>query len=621
MNAYGEGMELEFKLYDPGTEPIIDYSKYGKLEGVGTTEYQYKMDDRKGLASAVGEGIYPNNVVHKDPAFRLFTTKGRLAGSQWDYVNIDDQQLAFYKWASSNDTPAVQQFYTALALEKLGEIPHAIKAYQAVVIHFPRQVGWTIWHTPLYMSRIALDRIDFLTHKYPELGLKLVDADIRVENGYNTDVNDDRYTINPGRILKVDPSELKSKREDLSKLKVIKTLGQGDIQLIQYENHHWQLLANGKPFLIKAVAYSPTPVGKGPDEGYNLDDWMKSDLNKNGRIDGPFDSWVDKNHNNKRDPDEKVVGDFKLMKEMGVNTVRIYHHGSVNKELMRQLYKDYGIRVIMGDLIGMYAVASGADWYKGTDFTDPVQQEKMRESVRRMVNEFKDEPYILMWMLGNESNYGEPGNPAQDKVGTGSRAKLQPEAHYLFVNQLAGMIKSMDPKHLVAYSNGDLVTIDIMAKNSDNVDIFGSNSYRGSFGFGKSFWNDVKRFLDKPLVFTEYGCPAYVLKKDLAYAEAKQMEYHRGNWEDIVANTAGSGAGNGLGGVVFEFVDEWWKAGPPPKFSAAEQETIGQFQADFPDGWMHEEWLGMTGQGDGSDSPYMRQLRKSYEYYKKVWNE
>jgi hypothetical protein len=121
MNSYGEGMELEFKLYDPGTETIVDYSKYGTFEGVGTPNYIYKMTDRKGLAAAVGEGIYPNNSIHKDPSFRVLTTKGRLAGSAWDYVNIDDQQLTFYKWASSNDTPAVQQFYTALVLEKLGE--------------------------------------------------------------------------------------------------------------------------------------------------------------------------------------------------------------------------------------------------------------------------------------------------------------------------------------------------------------------------------------------------------------------------------------------------------------------------------------------------------------------
>ena len=72
---------------------------------------------------------------------------------------------------------------------------------------------------------------------------------------------------------------------------------------------------------------------------------------------------------------------------------------------------------------------------------------------------------------------------------------------------------------------------------------------------------------------------------------------------------------------MFEFVDEWWKTGLPPKFSPSEHETVGDFVAAFPDGWMHEEWLGVMSQGDGSQSPYLRQPRKSYDYYKKVWNQ
>jgi beta-glucuronidase len=620
MNVHGESMELDFKLYDPGLDAVVDYAQYGTFEGVGTDQYKYKITNRKGLAAAVGEGVYPSNSVYKDPTYRVLVTKGKLSGSQWDYVNIDDQQLAFYKWATSHDTMGVQQYYTALALEKLGETNHAIKAYHAVIVHFPRDVGWTVFHTPIYMARLAIDRIEYLTRKHPELGLKLVDAKIEIENGYDFNVTNDRFVVNPGKLVRVKPKELATARVNLKRVGVAQTLGQGPVRLVQFKNGHWQMQANGKPFLVKAVAYSPSPVGRSPHEGYNLDSWAVSDLNENGKIDGPFDAWVDKNKNNKQDPDEKAVGDFALMKAMGVNAIRLYHH-PMNKELLRQLYKDYGIRVILGDLLGMYAVGSGAEWFKGTDYTDPVQKESMKASVRKLVMEHKDEPYVLMWMLGNESNYGEPGDPAKDKVGFGSQAKLQPEAHYAFVNEVAGMIKSIDPNHLVGYSNGETVTIDILKKSSHNIDIFGVNAYRGSSGFGRSLWEDVRDHLGKPVLITEYGCPAYFAGKSLDFAEDRQLDYHRGNWEDILRNRAGSGYGNAIGGVVFEFVDEWWKAGPPPKFSASAQEMIGDFQANFPDGWMYEEWLGVTTQGDGSQSPYMRQLRKSYEYYKKVWNK
>lgn len=620
MNSHGEQMEIEFKLYDPGTEEIVDYAKYGTFSGIGTDKYEYKISDRKGLAAAAGEGIYPNGSVYKDPTYRMLVTKGKLAGSQWDYVNIDDQQLAFYKWATSHDTPAVQQFYTALALEKSGQFLQAIKAYYAIDVHFPKQVGWTVFRTPLYMARLAIDHIEYLTRKHPELGIKLVDAKIKVENGYNAVISDDKFVINPGKLVRVDPSELKPKKIDVSRFPVVRKLGEGDVQAVQFRNGHWQIRVNGKPFIVKAVAYSPTPVGQSPHEGYNLDSWMVTDLNHNGKIDGPYDTWVDKNKNNQQDSDEKVVGDFALMKEMGVNAIRLYHH-SMNKELLRQLYKETGIRVIMGDLLGMYAVGSGAEWFKGTDYTDTAQQEKMKESVRSLVMEYKDEPYVLMWVLGNESNYGEPGDPKKDKVGFGSQAKLHLDAYYKFVNEVAGMIKSIDPKHLVGISNGEVMNIDILSKHSGNIDIFGVNAYRGANGFGRSFWEDAKDFLDKPVLLTEYGCPAYYAGKSLDFGEEKQMEYHRGNWEDILTNSAGSGFGNAIGGVVFEFVDEWWKAGPPPKFSSKVHETTGDFQANFPDGWMYEEWLGMTSQGDGGHSPYMRVLRKSYDYYKKVWNQ
>lgn len=623
MNSHGESMVLDFNLYDKGSPEPIDYTKYGTFENVGTDKYAYKITDRKGLAAAVGEGIYPNNSVYKDPAYRLLVSKGKLAGSQWDYVNIEDQQLAFYKWATSHDTPAVQQFYTALALEKAGEIEQAIKGYYSVIINFPNQVGWTFWHTPIYVSRLAIDKIDFLTRRYPELGLKLEGADIRVENGYDFNVSNDKYIVTPGHFVKVPPADLKPKRIDLNKLKIVQTIKRGDVELIQYENGHWQMLVDGKPFMVKGIAYAPTPLGRSAHEGYDPNNaWMKADTNNNGKIDGPDEAWIDMNKNNTQDPDEPTVGDFAILKKMGVNTLRLYHHAA-DKEVLRRLYKEYGIRVIMGDLLGMYAVGSGAEWYKGTDYTNAEHRENMKKSVREMINEYKDEPYILMWMLGNESNYGEVGDPdpKSGKPGFGSNAKTQPEAHYKFVNEVAGMIKQLDPNHLVGFSNGEVITIDVLSKNSSNLDVFGANVYRGSAGFGKSFFEDVKTHTGKPALITEYGCPAYVAGKDQDFAEEKQAEYHKGNWEDLVYNSAGSGVGNAIGGVAFEYTDEWWKSGVPPQFSPSEHETVGDFVAAFPDGWMHEEWLGITSQGDGSQSPFLRQPRKVYNYYEKAWNE
>lgn len=621
-NSFGDQAEVEFTLLDPG-EDQIDYEAYGTFEGLGTGEFNYKISDRKELAKVAGEGVYPSTSVYRNPIYRQLNSDGKLRGSHWDFSNIDNHQLMFYKWATAAETSGVKQYFTAKALEEAGFLKQAIKAYHAVVIHFPKQTGMTIWQTPIYYAARAIDKIEYLTRTHPELNLKYVDYEFLVKNGDNLATADDVYmAINPGRLLSV-TEPAKTQTPDLSSMKVIKKVGGDHVSLVQYENGHWQMQVDGKPRMIKAIAYEPTPIGQSAHEGTRTD-WMWNDQNKNGKIDGPYDSWVDVNKNNQKDPGENVVGDFVLLEEMGVNALRHYH-GASNKELLREAYEKHGIMAIVGDMLGMYAVGSDAEWYEGTDYTNPEHQKVMRESIKKMVLEHKDEPYLLFWTLSNEGNYGFVGDPEAellvDRLGLGSHGKKQYREMYEFANEMAKMIKELDPNHPVAFSNGETIFIQTFGEVAPDIDIFGANAYRGKDGFGYSFWNDVKRFTGKPAFLTEFGCPAFHNRRTLEEAEVLQMEYLKGNWEDIFYNRAGSGAGNSIGGTLFQFIDEWWKAGPPPEFDPFTQETVGDFKADFPDGWMHEEWLGVTSQGNGVNSPFSRQLRESYTYFQTAWNQ
>jgi beta-glucuronidase len=292
------------------------------------------------------------------------------------------------------------------------------------------------------------------------------------------------------------------------------------------------------------------------------------------------------------------------MKEMGVNTIRLYHYPTtVDKEMLLDMYNKYGIRVIMGDFLGKYAIGSGAKWDPGTDYNNEEHRKNMLESVTNMVAEFKDEPYILFWLLGNENVYGYACNADKD-----------PEAFFKFANEAARLIKSLDPEHPVAICSGDILFLDKFGLCAPDVDIFGANAYRGEQGFGR-FWQSVKEEADKAAFITEFGCPAYAEGKSQEEAEELQAEYHRGSWHDIENNMAfGEGAGNALGGVVFEWLDEWWK-GYEPRI----HDTKGLWAGPFPDGYMHEEWLGLCGQGNGKLSPFLRHLRKAYFMYKKSW--
>jgi len=591
-------------LYDPGKEAFLNYEKYGEFKNIGTKDYQYIVRDQEGLSAAVGEGVHPNTTsIRWDPEFKKAQKEKRLEGSHWDFVQSPDLEAAFLKWATAAEPQGVKLFYTGLILEKAGLIKHAIKCYYAAVVHFPGSYGWTYWHTPWYVSQAAIAKINFLLRRNPSLGYKLVDADIKIINGFDHDLSNDIIITNPGKFVKVNLLDRLKPKTSVDLLSIKRRLGKGKVHLVQYQAGDWQLLVDEKPYIIKAITYAPTKIGQSPDEG-TLGNWMEEDFNQNDKIDGPYDAFVDKNRNNLQDKDEPSKGDFQLMQEMGINTIRLYHHPlKVNKELLRDLYNTFGIRVILGDFLGKYAIGSGAPWYPGTDYNNEEHKKKMMESVINMVLEFKDEPYILFWLLGNENVYGFACN-----------ADKEPDAYFKFANEVAKQIKSIDPEHPVAISSGDVLFLDKLGQDAPDIDIFGTNAYRGDYGFG-FLWRQVKEQLDKPAFITEFGCPAYAEGKPQGEAEAAQAEYHWGSWEDIENNMAfKDGEGNSLGGVVFEWLDEWWKAYEP-----SVHDTKGLFTGPFPDGFMHEEWLGVCGQGNGKLSPFLRQLRKSYYMYKKMW--
>ncbi|MBF0532029.1 MAG: hypothetical protein HQL23_02910 [Candidatus Omnitrophica bacterium] len=598
-------------LATPGTDKIIDYTKYGQFIDVGTDHYKYSIADLVGLANAAGEGIYPNeNGIYKNPRYRQYLREGKLKGRHWDYVNTDDLEAAYFKWVTAPEPWGVRLFYLGMIFEKAEMYYEALKAYHALVVHLPNTVSMTYWQTPWYPAQAAVAKIRHIIRVHPELGLDYKWMNVKVLNGFDNDTKNDVFITYPGKIFKKGMlgkvKDTLNPEERCSLGKVIKRLGEGEVRLVQYENMHWQLMVHDQPYVIKGMTYAPTKVGQSPDKG-TLADWMTFDSNNDGLLDGPYEAWVDKNHNDIQDPNEKSVGDFQLMKEMGVNTLRMYHQPfPLNKAVLRDLFKRYGIRIIIGDFLGKYTFGSGASWSKGTDYEDPEQKKKMMASVRDMVLEHKDEPYVLLWLLGNENNYGVACN-----------ADKKPEAYFKFVDEVAQMIKSLDSNHPVAIANGDTLFLDIFAKYSPNVDIFGANVYRGDYGFG-AFWEQVFDATGRPAMITEYGCPAFAANLNMDEAETAQMNYHQGNWMDIEENLAGRsrGVGNALGGVAFEWTDEWWKNYEPFRHDR-KSNAIGP----FPGGLYYEEWFGMTSQGKGQHSPFERQLRKVYFYYAGVWNK
>lgn len=381
----------------------------------------------------------------------------------------------------------------------------------------------------------------------------------------------------------------------------------------------WVLRIDGKPFIVKGVTYNPDKIGEDPNNA-TLRDWMWVDDNGNGKIDSPYEAYIDSNKNNQKDANELSVGDFKLMQNMGVNTLRVYHHASndatvqagyggeqntlnqynhpPNMALLRDLYNRYGIRVAMGDFLGAYIIGSGASCTPGTDYLNNDQKERMKASVRQMVADFKDEPFLLLYIIGNENNY----------QWTYTNAYLYPVQYAQFVDEIARLIHSLDPNHPVCICNGDLQMIQTLAQYAPNVDIFGTNIFRGP-GF-QELWQTVKSIYNKPVLITEYGDTYSSVENDVI-DENRQSFVHQICWLDIKRNTPGGGGGRAtaIGGIAIAWVDVWWQDGTPSIHN------LGQ-------NGINNEWLGFFSQGDGTKSPLLRQLRKVYlTYAQSLWKK
>ena len=161
----------------------------------------------------------------------------------------------------------------------------------------------------------------------------------------------------------------------------------------------------------------------------------------------------------------------------------------------------------------------------------------------------------------------------------------------------------------IAICNGDLLFLDIIKEECQDIDIFGTNMYRGS-SFGDAF-ERVKNELNKPILFTEFGADAFnaITKTE---DQKSQAFYMVENWKEIYANAAGLGkSGNSLGGFTFQFSDGWWKTGQTIELDIHNNEASwanGGYEFDYKKGEknMNEEWFGITSKGETSPEGYYK---------------
>ncbi|MDB4201610.1 glycosidase, partial [Polaribacter sp.] len=292
--------------------------------------------------------------------------------------------------------------------------------------------------------------------------------------------------------------------------------------------------------------------------------------------------------------------EMSLLKNMGVNTIRVYT--GIQPKWITYIYETYGIHTMLNHSFGRYGLTVNGAWVAKTDYADPNAQAVLLKEITDVVNEYKNTPGLLMYLLGNENNYGLVWKGAETEDLPINEDDYSVAAKYLYqmFNKAAVAMKEMDRSHPVAICNGDLGFLDIVAKECKDVDIYGTNMYRGK-SFGDAF-KRVKKELNMPIMFTEFGADAF---NAVTNEEDQKMQAHFmvENWREIYQNAAGLGeAGNSLGGFTFQFSDGWWKFGQTKDLDVHDNNASwsnGGYYIDFKEGRnnMNEEWFGICAKG------------------------
>ncbi len=316
-----------------------------------------------------------------------------------------------------------------------------------------------------------------------------------------------------------------------------------------------QLLVNGQPFVVNGLSYGPISIGE---------DWR-------GAL---------------RDRPDRYLVDFPLIAATGANTVRIYT--SFLTTAMLDAAWANGLFVIPTFPVDPLQV------------TCPTGRDFITDRFRDMVNQWKNHPAILFWLVGNEVN-----------VNLGTANLCGDWYPALDAMAQAAHVAEGPSFHPVGTANADTGFSDICQPGcSDdttlpNVDLWGVQIYRGC-SFGTAFAEyAAKADCSRPLVVTEFGADSWDSLSGPSGAENQAMQATclatlLGEADQALAVRTPGGVSSGQ--VVFEWADEWWKAFPTPggdcdtTVSWAQHDTCKNWESlAYPDPAMNEEWWGITG--------------------------
>lgn len=138
------------------------------------------------------------------------------------------------------------------------------------------------------------------------------------------------------------------------------------------------LQVNGEDFMVNGMNWDYFPVGT----NFNYSLWNQSD----DIIKAALDT------------------EMSLLQNMGVNTVRLYT--GIPPKWVEYIYQNYGIYTMLNHSFGRYGLTINGAWVAVTDYSNTATRELLLSEVTELVETYKDTEGILLFLLGNENNYG-----------------------------------------------------------------------------------------------------------------------------------------------------------------------------------------------------------------------
>ena len=368
------------------------------------------------------------------------------------------------------------------------------------------------------------------------------------------------------------------------------SFSQADKVLVDKKQDGLKLKVNGQDLIVNGMNWDYFPIGT----NFNYSLWKQPEQVIQKALDD----------------------EMGLLKNMGVNTIRVYT--GIPKKWIEYIHTNYGIYTMLNHSFGRYGLTINGAWVANTEYSDAATQKTLLKETKEMVEEYKNTKGLLLFLLGNENNYGLfwDGAETEDIPMEDRKSTVRAESMYKLFNEATAAMKAIDPSHPVAICNGDLLFLNIIAKECPAVDILGVNVYRGiSFG---DLYERVKKEYGKPVLLTEFGSDAFnaVANEEDQNAQAKLL---KGNWKEIYENAAGMGkSGNSLGGFTFQFSDGWWKFGQTKNLDLHDSNASwsnGGYIFDYVKGEnnMNEEWFGICAKGPtNSNGTYQLYPRAAY---------